>query len=107
MGWTVQGSNLVGARFSTTLQPGLDAHQASCTMGAGSFTRVKQPGCGVDHPPHLVLRLKKSTATPLLPLWAFVASSRVTFTFCYYINTLLTHVSTLKGLSAGSIIDTF
>ena len=27
--------------------------------GTGSFPGVKRPGRGVDHPPHLVLRLKK------------------------------------------------
>jgi hypothetical protein len=46
---------------------------------------VKRPRCGVDHLPHLVPSLKKSTAIPLLPLWAFVVCSRVkfnsTFTF--------------------------
>jgi hypothetical protein len=31
--------------------------------------------------PHLALRLKKSKAIPLLPLWAFMAYSRVDFTF--------------------------
>jgi len=29
------------------------------TMGAGSFPGVMWPGCGVDHPPHPALRLKK------------------------------------------------
>jgi len=28
-------------------------------MGTGSFPGVKRPGRGVDHPPHLALRLKK------------------------------------------------
>jgi len=28
-------------------------------MGTGSFSGVKRPGRGVDHPPHLAPRLKK------------------------------------------------
>jgi hypothetical protein len=39
----------VGARFSSPVHsPG--AHPASYTVGTGSFSRLKQPGCGVDHP---------------------------------------------------------
>jgi len=41
----------VGAIFSAPVQTGPVAHPASCTMGAGSVPRVKQQGCGVDHPP--------------------------------------------------------
>jgi len=59
MGWMVWGSNPVGARFSTPVQIGFEVHPTSYTMGTGSFPRVKRPGPGVDHPPHLVLRLKK------------------------------------------------
>jgi hypothetical protein len=41
-GWTVRGSNPVGARFSA-VQTDHGAHPASCTMGTGSFPGVK---CG-------------------------------------------------------------
>ena len=67
-----------GARFSVSVQTGTGAQPASCTMGTGSFLGVKRPGRGVDHPPHLAPRLK-STAIPLLPLWASVACYRVNF----------------------------
>ena len=40
-----------GARFSAPLQTGPGAYPASCTMGTGSFSEVKRPGRGVDHPP--------------------------------------------------------
>jgi hypothetical protein len=40
-----------GARFSAPVQTGSEAQPASCTMGTGSFLRVKRPGRGVDHPP--------------------------------------------------------
>jgi len=59
MGWTVQGSILVGARFSAPAQTGSEAHPASYTMGTGSFLGVKWPGRGDDHPPHPAPRLKK------------------------------------------------
>jgi hypothetical protein len=36
---------------------------------------------GIDDPSHLAPRLRKSRAIPLLLLWAFIASSRVSFTF--------------------------
>ena len=47
------------ARFSALVQTGPGAHPAFYTMGTGSFPGVKRPGCGVDHPPHLALRLRK------------------------------------------------
>jgi hypothetical protein len=40
-----------GARFSATVQTGPGAYPASCTMGTCSFSGVKRPGRGVDHPP--------------------------------------------------------
>jgi len=39
-----------GARYSTPVQTGPGAHQASYAMGAGSFPGLKRPGRGVDHP---------------------------------------------------------
>jgi len=40
-GWTAQGSNPGGARFSAPVQTGPEAHPASCTMGTGSFLGVR------------------------------------------------------------------
>jgi hypothetical protein len=47
------------------------AHPASCTMGTGSFPRVKS-GRGVTLTPHplLVPWSRKGRAIPILPLWA-------------------------------------
>jgi hypothetical protein len=59
MGWTVRGSNLVGARFSAPVQTGPGAHPASCTMGTGYFPEVKQSGRGVDHPPPSSAEIKE------------------------------------------------
>jgi len=39
--------------------PAMGAHTASYTVRTGSFSGVKQPGRGVDHPPHLALKLKE------------------------------------------------
>ena len=49
----------VGGEILRTLQTGPGAHLASYTMGTGSFPAVKQPGRGVEHPPHLAPSLKK------------------------------------------------
>jgi hypothetical protein len=44
-------------------------HPASYTMDTGSFSGVKRPGRGVDHPPHLAPRLNKEHSyTSTLPL---------------------------------------
>jgi len=37
LGWTVQGSNPVEARFSAPVQTGPEAHPTSYTIGTGSF----------------------------------------------------------------------
>ena len=41
----------MGVRFSAPVQTGRGAHLAFCTMGTGSFSGIKRPGRGVDHPP--------------------------------------------------------
>jgi hypothetical protein len=40
-----------GSRFSEPVQTGLGAHPTFYIMGTGSFSGVKLPGRGVDHPP--------------------------------------------------------
>jgi len=73
----------VGARFSAPVQTGPAAHPASYNWETESFPGEKRPGRGVDHPPHLALRLKKEYSYNSLPLWAFEASSTVKFTFTF------------------------
>ena len=46
-------------RFSAPVQTGAGAYPASCTMGTGSFSKVKRPGRGADHPPHLNAEVMK------------------------------------------------
>jgi hypothetical protein len=73
-----------GARLSAPVQTGPGAYPASCIMGTGSFPGVKRPGRGADHPPLTSAGDSRiCRAIPLLPLWAFVACSRVTFTLLY------------------------
>ena len=52
-GWAVRGSNPSGggARFSAPVQTGPGAHQASSTVGTGSFPEVNS-GRGVTLIPH-------------------------------------------------------
>ena len=71
-----------GAKFPAPVQTGPGAHPASCTMGTGSFPGVKWLGSSADHPPPSSAEVKER-AIPLLPLWALVASCRVTFTFTF------------------------
>ena len=80
----------VRERFSAPVQTGSGAHPAPCTMGTGSFPRVKS-GRGVTLTPHplLVPWSWKGRAIPLLPLWAvrplqrLSACTRVHFTFFF------------------------
>ena len=50
----------VGARFSALVQTGPEAHPASCTMGTGSFPRVRC-GRGVTLTPHPLLVPRSKT----------------------------------------------
>ena len=51
------------------------------TMCTGYLPGIKRPECGVKHPPPSNAEVKESTSVHLLPLWAFLDSSTVTFTF--------------------------
>jgi hypothetical protein len=49
-----------GRVYTAPVQKGSEAHSPTYTMGTGSFAGVKRPRRGVDHPPHLALRLKRA-----------------------------------------------
>jgi hypothetical protein len=50
-----------------------------------SFLGVNRPGRGVEHPTPSDVEVKgNSGAIPLLPLWIFVACSKVKFYFTFY-----------------------
>jgi hypothetical protein len=67
----IEKKNPGGGENFAHVQTGPGAHQASCTMGTGSFPGVKRLRRGTDHPPLLAPRSRMSRAIPLLPLWAF------------------------------------
>jgi hypothetical protein len=77
-----------GARFSAPVEIGPGAHPASCTIGNGSFPRIKS-GRGVTLTSHPLLmpRSRKCRAIPLLtlralrPVQRFSACTKVHFTF--------------------------
>jgi hypothetical protein len=54
----------LGARFSAPVQTGPGAHQASCTMGTGSFPGVES-GRGVTLTPHPLLVPKSKNRVQL------------------------------------------
>ena len=74
----------VEARFSAPVQTSPGAHPAFCTMGTGSFPRVKSGrGMLLTTHPLLVPRLWKSRAIPLPTLWATTGPvTRTHHTFC-------------------------
>jgi hypothetical protein len=72
----------VGARFSASVQTGPGAHPAPCTMGTGSFPRVKfDRGLVLTTHPLLVPWSWKSKGIPLPTLCATPGLQRVYFTF--------------------------
>jgi len=83
---------VVGSRFSAPIQTGPWTNPASYTMGTVSFRRIKLARHGIDHPPPSSAEVEQSRAIHLLPLWAFVASSRVTFTCLAFLHTSFTGV---------------
>jgi hypothetical protein len=56
---TGRSGDRIPARFFAHVQTGPEAHPASCTMGTGSFSGVKRPGRGADHPPPSSAEVKK------------------------------------------------
>jgi hypothetical protein len=49
--YSVQKKFPIGKRFFAPIQTVPGAHPGTYTMDTGLFPGVKQPGCGVDHPP--------------------------------------------------------
>jgi len=71
------------ARFSATVQTGPGTHTASYTMGTRSFSGVKRPKRGVDHPPPSRAEVKERVELYVYPPWAFVACSMEKFTLTF------------------------
>jgi hypothetical protein len=77
--YTVGGSNRGGAEIFRTLPYRPWAPPSLLYSWYRVITGVRRLGRGIDYPPLLVPMLK-SRAIHLLPLWAFVACSRMNFT---------------------------
>jgi len=70
----------VGARFSAPIQTSLGSTQPPLQWVLGLSRGVKQPGRGFDYPPSSIAEVEGIVILHnLLPLWAFVACSRVNF----------------------------
>ena len=68
-----------GAIFSAPVQTDPGAHPFSYSIGTGV------PGAWLWHPTPIKRRgSRKSRTVPLRPLWAFLASSRLTFAFLFF-----------------------
>jgi hypothetical protein len=75
----VGGSNRGGGHIFRTLPDRTWDTPSLLYGGYRAFPGSKAAGAGVDHPPHLALKLKKEwSSIYLLPLWIFVA--------CYMVN---------------------
>ena len=98
----------MGARSSAPVQTGSGAHPASCTMGTGSFPRVKS-GWGMTLTPHplLVPWSRKGRAIPLLHLWVIrPVQSLSAYTRAHFTFTLLLPVMfRLFYMSIVQVID--
>jgi hypothetical protein len=61
-----------GPRFSAPVLTGPGANPPSCTMGTGSFARLKSDRAAMVTPhPILVPWPRRGRAIPLLPLWPY------------------------------------
>jgi len=76
--------SLWGRYFPHPVQTDPGAHPASYTMGTGSLSRGQNGrGVALTIHIHLVPKLRKSRAIPLLHLWVFLAYSSLNFTFTF------------------------
>jgi hypothetical protein len=69
-----------GVRFFAPVQTDPGVHPPSCTMGTGSFPRIKRPWCGVDHPPPSIAKVKERVVlylySPSGPSWPVLGWTR-------------------------------
>ena len=78
----------------------------SYTRGTVSFSRVKRPGRGVDHPPLSSGEFKEIVELYLYPLWAFGACYRVNLTCTFTFFTGIRHgMNPTKLVSIASHVN--
>jgi hypothetical protein len=64
-------------RFSAPIHSAFGTHPSSYMVDAVCFPRIKRPGRGVDTHPSKADVKERVELVYLLPLWAFLACSRV------------------------------
>jgi hypothetical protein len=74
-GWMFRGSNPGGVKIFLTVPK---THTRTCTMGTGSFPKVKWPGHIVNHPP-----LSNAEVKEIVELYRYSVSGR-TLRFRFY-----------------------
>jgi len=93
----------LGLDFPRQSKPTMGSDQPPPNWCRLSFLRVKRPVHGADHPPHQSPKLMNISKI-LLPLCAFMACSKVTFTFtCIFTFSLPTFILLIyiQGLSTA------
>jgi len=82
MAWKVRGSNPGGgARLSAPIQTSPGGHPASYTMDTRSLYQGQSSwGMVMNTHPQTSAKVKERVVITLIPLWAFVTSSRVNIT---------------------------
>jgi len=79
--WMVRGSNFDGSKiFLSRPDSTWELYSLLYNEYRVSFSKLKPPGRDVEHPPHLVLRLKKEDSYTSIP-WVFKVCSKVHFKF--------------------------
>jgi hypothetical protein len=90
MGWTVQGSNPGGERFSAPIQTGPGAHPVSCTVGTRSLSRDEAAGTWRWPPSLSVIEVKAPLDLHLYslpgPSWPVVGRALPSPSPCYFVK---------------------
>ena len=92
-----------GVIFSAPVHTGSEAHPVTCTMGTGSFSGVKRPERGVDHPPSPRAEVKERVELYLYSQFgSFVICSSVTFTITSCLISCSQHIWNLSNFFFSS-----
>jgi hypothetical protein len=87
-------------------RPLLGPNQPPVQWVQGFFPGVKEPGCGIDHPPYLAPMLK-SAPVRLLSLWALMACYRMNLPFYPHFSVSSVSIASAAPFYAGCGCLTF
>jgi hypothetical protein len=88
----------LGRGFPLPSRQALEPTQPTVQRVPGLFVGVKQPGRGVDHPPHPAPMLEKEYSYTSNPLWESIDCSRLNFTFVIIIIIITTTATIQHGV---------